>query len=95
MQPGDYRIPADVSPTLAKCARADGYGEIVEEANFRKRGRPSKKQAAPENKLADSAAENKADLGGADGDRGGERAELEPGASRGRAAQRLLDAGGQ
>lgn len=95
MQPGDYRIPVDISPTLAKCARADGYGEIVEAASFPKRGRPPKKQAAPENKLGDTASENKADLGGTNSDSGGERAESEPGAGRGRSAQQPTDVGDQ
>ncbi len=29
LEPGVYAIPADISLTLAKCARADGAGSIV------------------------------------------------------------------
>jgi hypothetical protein len=61
-QPGEYRIPADVSLAHAKCAKADGYGEIVEAASFRKRGRPPRKSAAPENKAGKPAPENKAEV---------------------------------
>lgn len=54
MQPGEYFIPDDISRTLAKCAVADGAGEIVETLPFRQQ-----KQPAPENKSAAPAAETK------------------------------------
>jgi len=95
MQPGEYRIPGDVSLSHAKCAQADGCGEIVEAGNFRKRGRPPKKQAAPENKLGDPASGNKADLGGADGGGGGERAEPQRGSSGESTQERPADSGDQ
>lgn len=75
--PGEYRIPADVSLAHAKCARADGYGEIVEAASFRKRGRPPRKTAAPENKVGRPAPENKSEVDAMR--RGSQRAELDAG----------------
>jgi hypothetical protein len=63
MQPGDYRIPADINLTLARCARADGAGEIVEAASFRKPAKPSRKAPAPENKADGPAPENKSEVG--------------------------------
>jgi hypothetical protein len=31
MRPGEYRIPKDISLGDAKAARADGYGDIIQE----------------------------------------------------------------
>jgi hypothetical protein len=92
LQPGDYCIPADISMTHAKCAQADGAGEIVETASF---PAPSRKGPAPENKAMEPAPENKADLVEPDGDRGGERAKPQRKPGRKRAPKRPADDSGQ
>jgi hypothetical protein len=63
---GSYSIPADISLTLAKCARADGSGEIVEGASVAEApagdGRARRKRGASENKRRDEAPENKSEV---------------------------------
>ena len=84
MQPGEYRIPGEISLAFAKCAVADGAGEIVEAPSFRQRGRPKgsgRKGAAPENKAGGPAPDNKASMAGADGSSGGDGAESQRDAS--------------
>jgi len=82
LPPGEYRIPGDVSLAHAKCARSDGCGEIVEAAGFRtKRGRPSRKSAAPENKAGEPAPENKTEVEPVY--RGRQRAETDAGSGEG------------
>jgi len=50
LEPGLYAIPGQISETLAKCAVADGAGQIVDGKGAR-RGRKAVK-GAPENKTA-------------------------------------------
>lgn len=64
MQPGEYSIPVDISMTYAKCAVADGHGEIIEAATFR--NPRATKTPAPENKSLQSAPETKSPLAGSD-----------------------------
>ena len=60
---GTYAIPADISMTLAKCARADEAGEIVEGASApADDGRARRKRGASENKRRGEAPENKSEV---------------------------------
>lgn len=51
-EPGEYPISGAISLTDAKCAAADGYGSIVQDA-------PKQKSDAPENKQFNTTPENK------------------------------------
>jgi hypothetical protein len=90
LKPGEYRIPDKISRAHAQCAVIDGAGHIVkasvvekpkEEEKPRARGRPAgrRKAVAPENKLLNSAPENKSEVEGTGGDRSGYGAELDAG----------------
>jgi hypothetical protein len=81
MQPGDYAIPTEITRSLAKCAVADGAGEIVEMKPFR----AAKKGPAPENKLAAPAPETKL----ADGNRGGDGTKPDAGPRKSRARTKV------
>jgi hypothetical protein len=63
---GSYAIPADISMMLAKCARADGSGEIVEGASVAEapadHSRARRKLVASENKRRGEAPENKSEV---------------------------------
>ncbi len=59
MTPGVYLIPKKISRTLAKCAVADGAGQI-EEVEAVKKHRASRKSTAPENKAIHAAPNDKA-----------------------------------
>jgi len=56
LEPGEYRIPVQITHTLAKCASADGAGEIVTEK--KPKGRP-RKEPAPENKAFEGSRDTK------------------------------------
>jgi hypothetical protein len=70
LRPGEYAIPKGISMTLARCARADGAGEIIAAASFLSTISTSvdaafagkRKGTAPENKRGRDAPENKSEV---------------------------------
>jgi hypothetical protein len=55
LQPGEYAIPAQVSMTVARCARADGAGTIVTTPPARKPPRAAKSEPVSERAPAGEA----------------------------------------
>ena len=68
LEPGDYSIPGEIALVHAKCARADGAGEIIARGNFPEppanagKGAGKRKAGAAENKRRVDAPENKSEV---------------------------------
>lgn len=67
LQAGDYAIPKAITMTEARCARADGAGEIIAAASFLDTpidaaGTGKHKGSAGENKRGRPAPENKSEV---------------------------------